>query len=69
MGLASGCVGLAEYLLLCNAKNVSIKTTEKLLADGCNVGVNPGGMHEQVNTDHTKECPLRRLPSKMIIRS
>jgi len=47
--------GLAEFLLMCNAKHVGQSTTEKLLEHGKNVGVNPGGMHEQVCTDHTKE--------------
>eukprot|EP00930_Biecheleria_cincta_P045773 TRINITY_DN31546_c0_g1_i1.p1 TRINITY_DN31546_c0_g1~~TRINITY_DN31546_c0_g1_i1.p1 ORF type:complete len:317 (+),score=32.89 TRINITY_DN31546_c0_g1_i1:58-1008(+) len=47
--------GLAEFLVLCNAKDVGNKTMEELLAGGYNVGVNPGGMHEQVNTDHCKE--------------
>lgn len=47
--------GLAEFLLMCNAKHVGMDTTEKLLGAGKNVGVNPGGMHEQVNTDHTQE--------------
>jgi len=47
--------GLSEFLLLCNAKNIATSTTEKLLAKGHNVGVNPGGIHEQVETDHRKE--------------
>ena len=27
----------------------------RLLSDGCSVAVNPGGLHEQVMTDHTQE--------------
>eukprot|EP00927_Polykrikos_kofoidii_P085231 TRINITY_DN9204_c0_g1_i1.p1 TRINITY_DN9204_c0_g1~~TRINITY_DN9204_c0_g1_i1.p1 ORF type:complete len:352 (-),score=36.02 TRINITY_DN9204_c0_g1_i1:123-1073(-) len=50
-----GVPGLAEFLLLCNARSQDAKTFDALLAKGQSVAVQPGGILEQVNTDHEKE--------------
>lgn len=47
--------GLAEYLLICNTRSVSPKSMKSLLDAGYTVGVQPGGIYEQVRTNHLKE--------------
>lgn len=46
---------LAEFLLLCHARNQDRKTFGSLLKQGATVAVQPGGLIEQVNTDHKQE--------------
>jgi len=46
---------LSEFLLLCGARSQDSKTFNNLLASGATVGVQPGGLFEQVSTDHTQE--------------
>lgn len=48
--------GLAEFLLLCNARSGNSKTFGGLLAKGCSVAIQPGGIMEQVHTDATQEA-------------
>eukprot|EP00927_Polykrikos_kofoidii_P085233 TRINITY_DN9204_c1_g1_i1.p1 TRINITY_DN9204_c1_g1~~TRINITY_DN9204_c1_g1_i1.p1 ORF type:complete len:336 (-),score=25.96 TRINITY_DN9204_c1_g1_i1:127-1077(-) len=47
--------GLSELLLLCNARSQDSKTFSALLANGRTVAVQPGGLYEQVHTDHEEE--------------
>jgi hypothetical protein len=47
--------GLAEFLLLCGARSGDSKTFGGLLAKGRTVAIQPGGLIEQVNTNHEKE--------------
>lgn len=46
---------LAEYLLLCGARSQDIKTFNALLSSGATVGVQPGGIFEQVASDDKEE--------------
>jgi len=46
---------LADYLLLCHARSQDRKTFSNLLQAGATVAVQPGGLHEQVETDDKKE--------------
>lgn len=47
--------GLAEFLMLCGARSGDGKTFSALLKKGATVAVQPGGLVEQVNTDHLRE--------------
>lgn len=44
-----------EAALLLNARSVNAKTLEKVAAAGRNVGVQPGGIPEQLESDHRRE--------------
>lgn len=46
---------LSEYLILCNARSQELATFEGLLKTGATVAVQPGGLAEQVATDHQRE--------------
>ncbi|CAK0825961.1 unnamed protein product [Prorocentrum cordatum] len=46
---------LAEYLLLCHSRDQDLATFEGLLKTGATVAVQPGGLAEQVETDHRRE--------------
>mmetsp|Transcript_60358 Transcript_60358/g.118748 ORF Transcript_60358/g.118748 Transcript_60358/m.118748 type:complete len:338 (+) Transcript_60358:1-1014(+) len=46
---------LSEYLLMCNARSQDSKTFSSLLRTGATVAVQPGGLIEQVSTDHERE--------------
>ena len=46
---------LREALLLLNARSVTGKVVERLAAAGLNVGVQPGGIPEQLQSDHRRE--------------
>lgn len=50
--------GLAEFLLLCNARSQDSKTFSSLLGTGSIVAVQPGGIKEQVATDANRETVL-----------
>lgn len=47
--------GLAEFLLLCNARAVNSRTCSNVLAAGKTLAIQPGGMLEQVSTDMNQE--------------
>ena len=47
---------LRELLLLLGGREATRSTIRSLLADGCCVAVNPGGIHEQVHTSHRQEA-------------
>jgi len=47
-----------ETALLLNARSVGAKTIEKLAAAGVTVGVQPGGIPEQLQSDHTREIAV-----------
>jgi hypothetical protein len=47
--------GLAEFLVLCNARSGNSKTFSALLAKGHTVAIQPGGIAEQVHTDAKQE--------------
>jgi len=47
--------GLAEYLLLCNARSANALSMNSILKTGACIALQPGGIHEQVNTDHLQE--------------
>lgn len=55
--------GLAEYLLLCNARSGNSKTFNALLEKGNSVAIQPGGIAEQVNTDDQQETVF--FPAKL----
>ena len=44
-----------ELLLLLGGREATASTMHRCFADGCSVAVNPGGIYEQVHTDHTQE--------------
>mmetsp|Transcript_7137 Transcript_7137/g.19738 ORF Transcript_7137/g.19738 Transcript_7137/m.19738 type:complete len:330 (+) Transcript_7137:49-1038(+) len=46
---------LAEFLLLCHARSQDSRTFSGLLESGATVAIQPGGLAEQVATDHTAE--------------
>lgn len=46
---------LSEFLLLCNCREASLKTFDKLLGSGASVHVQPGGLLEQVETEDKQE--------------
>jgi len=52
-----------ELLLLVNARSVAARSLEGLCAAGLSVGVQPGGIPEQLVADHTRELAVfsRRL--------
>ncbi|KAJ1619614.1 diacylglycerol acyltransferase-domain-containing protein [Pavlovales sp. CCMP2436] len=57
-GVASilfNCPGLREVLLLLNAREISRGVMDSLLAAGHSVGVQPGGIYEQLHSDHRRE--------------
>lgn len=47
-----------ETALMLNARSVNGKTLDKLAAAGCNVGVQPGGIPEQLQSDHSREIAV-----------
>jgi len=47
-----------ETALLLNARSVTGKVLEKLAAAGVNVGVQPGGIPEQLQSDHRREIAV-----------
>jgi len=49
---------LRETTLLLNARAVSGKVMEKLASAGLNVGVQPGGIPEQLQSDHRREIAV-----------
>jgi 2-acylglycerol O-acyltransferase 2 len=55
--------GLAEFLLLCNARSIGKSTVNRVLKEGCTLAMQPGGIHEQVHTDHRKEVVY--FPAKL----
>jgi 2-acylglycerol O-acyltransferase 2 len=46
---------LAEYTTLCNGRAANARTISRLLDTGASVGLQPGGVYEQVHTDCTQE--------------
>jgi len=52
-----------ETALLLNARSVTAKTLDKLAAAGLNVGIQPGGIPEQLNSDHRRE--IAYFPPKL----
>lgn len=52
-----------EAALLLNARSVTAKTLDKLAAAGRTVGVQPGGIPEQLHSDHTREIAF--FPPKL----
>lgn len=46
---------LADYLVCVNGRSIQRSTIRRLLSQGCSVAVQPGGIHEQVHTDHLQE--------------
>ena len=47
-----------EAALLLNARSVDGKTIEKLATAGRNVGIQPGGIPEQLQSDHRREIAV-----------
>ena len=54
---------LREVLMLANARSVDASTLDKLLAAGHTIGVQPGGIPEQLHTDHRREVAV--FPPKL----
>lgn len=50
--------GLREILQLVSARKVSAEVVDKLLAAGLNVGIQPGGIPEQLESDHRREIAV-----------
>ena len=50
--------GLRELLQLCNGRSVSAEVVDKLLTAGLTVGIQPGGIPEQLESDHTREIAV-----------
>ena len=50
--------GMRELLMLFDARSVSSRVTEELLASGKTVGIQPGGVPEQLRTDHRREVAV-----------
>ena len=55
--------GLREALLLLNARSCDSRVVEDLVAQGVTVGLQPGGVPEQLKADHTREVAL--FPPKL----
>ncbi|CAJ1412623.1 unnamed protein product [Effrenium voratum] len=51
---------IGEYLALVNARPVTQRMSDKLLAAGRSMALQPGGLPEQVVTDHRKEQLVAR---------
>mmetsp|Transcript_521 Transcript_521/g.962 ORF Transcript_521/g.962 Transcript_521/m.962 type:complete len:329 (+) Transcript_521:360-1346(+) len=47
-----------EVLLLLNARSVNGRCLDRLAAAGCNIGVQPGGIPEQIISDSSREVAL-----------
>lgn len=47
--------GLRELLILVNARLVTGKCVDRMLTAGCNIGIQPGGVSEQLRTTHDQE--------------
>ncbi len=52
-----------EALLLMNARSVDARTMNKLAAAGYTIGLQPGGIPEQLEADHTREKAV--FPAKL----
>lgn len=55
--------GLREALLLLNARSVDSSVVAHLAERGLNVGIQPGGVPEQLQADHTREIAV--FPPKL----
>jgi len=49
---------IGEVLSLINARPITKGMPEKLMGNGCTFALQPGGIHEQVRTDHRRELLL-----------
>ena len=47
-----------EVLLLLNARSVEPRVLEKLARAGCTIGIQPGGIPEQIRSDSTREIAV-----------